>query len=143
LRQAAGVAGIDPDRIIFANRVDPALYLSRMRLADLFLDTFPYNAGTVASDALRMELPLLTLCGRSFASRMASRMLDLLGAHAGIATSFYAYVNTAVRLATDPTAYAAYKAHFTAAAWAGSIGDMARFTAEFEQTLSSIRRLPH
>jgi len=143
LRQAAGVAGIDPDRIIFANRVDPALYLSRMRLADLFLDTFPYNAGTVASDALRMELPLLTLCGRSFASRMASRMLDLLGAHAGIATSFDAYVNTAVRLATDPTEYAAYKARFTAAAWAGSIGDMARFTAEFEQTLSSIRRLPN
>jgi len=143
LRQAAGVAGIDPERIIFANRVDPALYLSRMRLADLFLDTFPYNAGTVASDALRMELPLLTLCGRSFASRMASRMLDLLGAHAGIATSFDAYVNTAVRFATDPTAYAAYKARFTAAAWAGSIGDMARFTAEFEQTLSSIRRLPH
>jgi predicted O-linked N-acetylglucosamine transferase (SPINDLY family) len=143
LRQAAGVAGIDPDRIIFANRVDPALYLSRMRLADLFLDTFPYNAGTVASDALRMELPLLTLCGRSFASRMASRMLDLLGAHAGIATSFDAYVNTAVRFATDPTAYAAYKARFTAAAWAGSIGDMARFTAEFEQTLSRIRRLPN
>jgi predicted O-linked N-acetylglucosamine transferase (SPINDLY family) len=142
LRQAASAAGIDTQRIIFADRVDPTIYLSRMRLADLFLDTFPYNAGTVASDALRMELPLLTLCGRSFASRMASRLLDLLGAHEGIAASFDAYVNAAIRFANDPAAYAAYKARFTAAAWACSIGDMTRFTVEFEQTLSTIRRLP-
>jgi predicted O-linked N-acetylglucosamine transferase (SPINDLY family) len=142
LRQAACAAGVDANRIIFADRVDPAIYLSRMRLADLFLDTFPYNAGTVASDALRMELPLLTLCGRSFASRMASRMLDLLGAHEGIASSFDQYVDIAARLANEPAAYAAYKALFTAAAWAGTIGDMTRFTAEFEQTLSTIRRIP-
>jgi predicted O-linked N-acetylglucosamine transferase (SPINDLY family) len=142
LRAAAGAAGVDPDRIILADRVEPAVYLSRMRLADLFLDTFPYNAGTVASDALRMELPLLTLCGRSFASRMASRLLDLLGAHEGIATSFDDYVNIAVKFASDPAAYAAYKARFTTAAWAGSIGDMVRFTTEFEQSLSRIRLRP-
>jgi predicted O-linked N-acetylglucosamine transferase (SPINDLY family) len=73
---------------------------------------------------------------------MASRLLDLLGAHEGIATSFDTYVNAATRFANDPAAYADYKARFNTAAWAGSIGDMARFTAEFEQTLSSIRRLP-
>jgi len=113
-----------------------------MRLADLFLDTFPYNAGTVASDALRMGLPLLTLCGRSFASRMASRLLDLLRAQDGIATNFDDYIARAVRFATDPAAYAAFKAYFNAESWAATAGDMARFTAEYEQNLSRIRRLP-
>jgi predicted O-linked N-acetylglucosamine transferase (SPINDLY family) len=70
LRLRAMVAGIDPARLIFASRTDPASYMARLAVADVFLDTFPYNAGTIASDAIRMGLPLLTLAGRSFASRM-------------------------------------------------------------------------
>ena len=142
LRGAARAAGIADDRLIFADRVDPAVYLSRMRLADLFLDTFPYNAGTVASDALRMELPLLTLCGRSFASRMAARLLDVLGAADGITYSFDDYVARAVQLASDRAAYKSFGAHFTAGAWTSSIGNIDRFTAEFEATLQRIRMLP-
>ncbi len=142
LRDAARAAGVDPNRIILADRAAPALYLSRMRLADLFLDTFPYNAGTVASDALRMALPLLTLCGRAFASRMAARLLDLLGAQEGIATSFDDYASRAIRLATDRNAYAAFKTHFTPQAWADTIGDIDGFTREFEGTLQKIRLLP-
>jgi predicted O-linked N-acetylglucosamine transferase (SPINDLY family) len=113
-----------------------------MRLADLFLETFPYTAGTVASDALRMELPLLTLCGRSFASRMAARLLDLIGAHDGIAHSLDDYVARAVQMASDRRAYEGYKAHFTADAWSGSIGNIEIFTAEFEATLQAICILP-
>ena len=142
LREAARAAGIDEARLIFADRVDPAIYLSRLRLADLFLDTFPYNAGTVASDALRMELPLLTLCGRSFASRMAARLLDVLGAEDGITYTLDDYVARAVHLATDRGAFATFKAQFTADAWAGSVGNIERFTAEFEATLERIRILP-
>jgi predicted O-linked N-acetylglucosamine transferase (SPINDLY family) len=142
LRAAARTAGIADHRLIFADRVAPALYLSRMRLADLFLDTFPYTAGTVASDALRMELPLLTLCGHAFASRMAARLLDLIGADDGITHTLDDYVARAVQLASDRTAYERFKAHFTADAWSRSIGNIEVFTAEFEATLQNIRILP-
>jgi predicted O-linked N-acetylglucosamine transferase (SPINDLY family) len=139
LRRAARNAAIDDARLIFTGRTDPATYLSRMRLADLFLDSFPYNSGTVASDALRMGLPLLTLRGRSFASRMAARLLDLMGAQDGIATSFNEYVARAVELALDRNAYQAFRARFTMDSWSGSIGNIERFTREFENTLARVR----
>jgi predicted O-linked N-acetylglucosamine transferase (SPINDLY family) len=131
---AAGRAGIADERLIFSERADPDLYLSRLGVADLFLDTFPYNAGTVASDAIRMRLPLVTLCGRSFASRMATSLLHAIGAPQGITTSVSKYVDAAVRLANDPLSYARYKALFTEQAWNRTIGDIAGFTAEYEET---------
>ena len=60
LRREAVARGINPDRIVFAGNLPFEAHLDRLRLADLFLDTFPYNAHTTASDALRMGLPLLT-----------------------------------------------------------------------------------
>jgi predicted O-linked N-acetylglucosamine transferase (SPINDLY family) len=135
LRLRAAQAGVGPERITFASRVDPAEYMARLALADLFLDTSPYNAGTIASDAIRMGLPLVTLSGESFASRMAGRLLAAIGAERGIAGTSGEYVEAAVALATDPTAYAAYKAQFTETRWAETIGDIAGFTAAFESTL--------
>lgn len=135
LRQVAAEAGLDPARLIFSDRVDPALYMSRFRLADLFLDTFPYNAGTVASDALRMGLPLVTLCGRAFAARMATSLLHAMDAHEGIATSLGQYVDIAVRLATDAAAYGRYRARFTERAWRRSIGHVGGFMAAYEASL--------
>ncbi len=131
---AAGRAGISNHRLIFSERADPDLYLSRLAIADLFLDTYPYNAGTVASDAIRMRLPLITLCGDAFASRMAASLLHAAGAPQGITTSPAKYVSTIVRLANDPLAYAQYKAQFTTEAWTRTIGDIASFTAEYEAT---------
>jgi predicted O-linked N-acetylglucosamine transferase (SPINDLY family) len=87
--------------------------MARLAVADLFLDTFPYNAGTIASDAIRMGLPLLTEMGESYASRMAARLLSAIGATTGIATTRAAYADIAVALATDKDAYGAYKALFT------------------------------
>jgi predicted O-linked N-acetylglucosamine transferase (SPINDLY family) len=142
LRVRALGGGVDPERLIFAPRVAPPVYMARMGLADLFLDTFPYNAGTVASDALRMGLPLLTLAGRSFASRMAARLLNAIGADAGIAASHEEYVAKAVMLANDPATHAAYKACFTPDAWAATIGDSESFTRRFEKALESVRRRP-
>jgi predicted O-linked N-acetylglucosamine transferase (SPINDLY family) len=130
----AGREGIDEGRLIFSERTGPDLYLSRLALADLFLDTFPYNAGTVASDAIRMQLPLITLCGRAFASRMAASLLYAAGASHGITTSLSNYIRTAVQLANDPADYARYKALFTTRTWQRTIGDVATFTAEFEDT---------
>jgi predicted O-linked N-acetylglucosamine transferase (SPINDLY family) len=127
--------GIDPERIVFAPRVGPDEYMARLRLADLFLDTFPYNAGTIASDAIRMGLPLVTLIGRAFASRMAGRLLMAAGARQGVATTLLEYVDIAVRFATDSRAYTAFKACFGQENWQRDIGDMVRFTAEYEATL--------
>jgi predicted O-linked N-acetylglucosamine transferase (SPINDLY family) len=135
LRAEAAARGIDPDRLIIAPRVDPAAYIARLPLADLFLDTFPYNAGTIASDALRMGLPLLTLCGQSFVARMAARLLTAIGAEDGVAATLEEYVDRAVALGTDPARYAVYRAHFTLEAWEATIGDSARFTAEYEAAL--------
>ena len=139
LHAAALRAGVAPERIIFAERTSPELYMSRLALADLFLDTFPYNAGTIASDAIRMRLPLLTLCGGAFASRMAGCLLHAIGARLGIATSMAEYVATATTLATNARVYADYKNCFTTEAWNGTLGNIAQFTAEFEATLA---RLP-
>jgi predicted O-linked N-acetylglucosamine transferase (SPINDLY family) len=136
LRLRAAEAGVDPARLIFAARVGPAEYRARLALADLFLDTFPYASGTVASDAIRAGLPLVTLAGRSFASRMAARLLLAVGAGDGIAETPEGYVEAALVLAGD----AAYRALFSEARWMAGIGDMAAFTSAYEATLQRIRK---
>jgi predicted O-linked N-acetylglucosamine transferase (SPINDLY family) len=135
---AARNAGIDPSRIVSASRTSPLEYLAYLGAADLFLDTYPYNAGTIASDAIRMHLPLVTLSGQSFASRMAGRLLAALGAQEGVAASVDDYVEKAVALATDRNRYDAYKLRFTDDAWAATIGNIAKFTEQFERSLMSI-----
>ena len=132
--------GVAPSRVIVSPRVGPAEYMARLPLGDLFLDTFPYNAGTVASDAMRMGLPLLTLPGASFASRMAGQLLASIGATEGVAADLGHYVEIAVRLAADRTTYEAYRQRFSDTAWARGVGDIAAFTQEYETTLRGIVR---
>jgi hypothetical protein len=79
LRHAARAHGISSERLIFAGRVTPADYLGPFAAADLFLDTWRYNAGTTANDALWPGLPILTLSGRTYASRMTGSTLNSLG----------------------------------------------------------------
>ncbi|TCZ52279.1 O-linked N-acetylglucosamine transferase, SPINDLY family protein [Roseicella aquatilis] len=141
LRRAAQ-RGVAPARLIFAPRVDPAHYLARLGLADLFLDTFPYNSGTVASDALRMGLPLLTLSGRAFASRMAGSLLRAIGLEETIAETMAAYVDKAVAAGTDPTLLARWRAVLAGDAWARTIGDSAAFTRGLEAVFRRIRLEP-
>ena len=96
LTREAQAQGVEAERIIFAERVPPADYIARYQVADLFLDTFPFNAGTTASDALWAGLPILTCSGRTFASRMAGSLLSAAGMHHLIATDFKSYENIAV-----------------------------------------------
>jgi predicted O-linked N-acetylglucosamine transferase (SPINDLY family)/glycosyltransferase involved in cell wall biosynthesis len=93
--------GIERSRLIFAPRVHPAEYLARFQLADLFLDTLPFNGGTTASDALWMGLPLLTCSGRTFASRMAGSLLQAVGLPELATQSLADYETMAVALAMD------------------------------------------
>ena len=94
--------GIDPSRLIFGKRLPKSEYLARYRVADLFLDTHPYNAGTTASDALRMGLPVLTYLGSSAVSRHAASILNALNLPELITTTAEEYESLAIELATDP-----------------------------------------
>ena len=94
--------GVDSSRLIFGENLPMSEYLARYRVADLFLDTHPYNAGTTASDALRMGLPVLTCIGKSFASRMAASLLNAVNLPEMITTTQEQYESLAIELATNP-----------------------------------------
>jgi len=95
--------GIDPFRIIFAQRVElMADHLARYALADLFLDTHPYNAHTTAIDSLKSGVPVLTLKGQSFASRVAASLLHAIQLPELITTSEAEYELLAIELASNP-----------------------------------------
>jgi protein O-GlcNAc transferase len=102
LRREALSQGISSERLVFAGRVSHEDYLARLKVADLFLDTLPYNAGTTANDALFVGVPVLTVQGRSFVGRMASSLLQALGLDELIVQSYAAYEDKAVALAQDP-----------------------------------------
>ncbi len=94
LRQEAQVRGVEPDRLIFAERMPMAQHLARHKCADLFLDTLPCNAHTTASDALWAGLPVLTRMGESFASRVAASLLNAIGLPELITNSAIEYERT-------------------------------------------------
>jgi protein O-GlcNAc transferase len=79
LKRQTEIRGVSAERIIFAERMPQAEHLARQRLADLFLDTFNYNAHTTASDALWAGLPLVTKLGKGFAARVAGSLLNAVG----------------------------------------------------------------
>jgi protein O-GlcNAc transferase len=101
LRREAVSRGIDPVRLVFADRVKLEDHLARHRLADLFLDTLPYNAHTTASDALWAELPLVTCRGESFAGRVAASLLHAVGLPELVTDSLEDYEALALSLASD------------------------------------------
>lgn len=102
LRKEAVSRGVDSSRLIFAKRLPLPEYLARYRMADLFLDTLPYNAGTTASDALWVGLPVLTLMGETFAGRMAASLLNAIHLPELITTTQEKYEACAINLATQP-----------------------------------------
>jgi hypothetical protein len=136
LLKAAKKMGIKKERLIFAPRVAPADYLARYQLADLFLDTFPFNGGTTANDALFMGLPLLTLSGRTFASRMAGSLLTYLGLPELITTSLQEYEERAVTLAKRTAELAGLKKRLKESKASGPVFDMPKFVQGFESRLT-------
>ena len=102
LRKEAGDLGVDPDRLVFAKRVSSSSdHLARHRLADLFLDTLPYNAHTTASDALWAGLPVVTQIGNSFAGRVAASLLNAVGLPELVTRTREEYEALAIDLALD------------------------------------------
>jgi predicted O-linked N-acetylglucosamine transferase (SPINDLY family) len=109
LTHVAAEEGIAPERLVFAPRALPADYLARFQLADLFLDTFPYNAGTTASDCLWMGTPILTRSGKTYISRMAGSLLTAVGLPDLITTTIDEYEQRAVQIGSQPARAASYK----------------------------------
>jgi predicted O-linked N-acetylglucosamine transferase (SPINDLY family) len=102
--------GVDRNRLIMAPKLANAHHLARYPLADLFLDSFPYGAHTTASDALWMGVPLLTMSGRSFASRVCGSLVRAAGLPELVCETPQAFVQRAVELANAPAVVAALKA---------------------------------
>jgi predicted O-linked N-acetylglucosamine transferase (SPINDLY family) len=104
LRKEAASRGLDPQRLIFSSRIDsPAEHLARLRLADLFLDTWPFNAHSTAVDSLWAGVPLITCMGETFASRVAASLLNAIGLPELITTTRNDYEELAIELATNPS----------------------------------------
>jgi predicted O-linked N-acetylglucosamine transferase (SPINDLY family) len=109
LRQAAVERGVDSGRIVFAPKIQNAHHLARYPLADLFLDTAPYGAHTTASDALWMAVPVLTLSGRGFASRVCGSLVRSAGVPELVCATPEEYLRRAVGLAGAPEELAGYR----------------------------------
>lgn len=138
LRLEAEVRGIDKSRLIFAGRVSPENYLARYQVADLFLDSFPFNAGTTANDALWMGLPVLTYSGRSFASRMAGALLTAAGLEELITYSLADYEEKAVWLVNNPGECRRMREHLLDVRESGVLFDTPLFVKNLEIRLKAL-----
>jgi predicted O-linked N-acetylglucosamine transferase (SPINDLY family) len=138
LRREAGARGVDPGRLVFAQPLSPPEHLARHALADLFLDTWPYNAHTTASDALWAGLPVLTCQGRSFQARVAASLLQAIGLPDLITHTSVAYEELAVALAQDPVRLAELKSRLRAHRLSYPLFDCARFTRNLEWAYTRI-----
>ncbi|QCO03747.1 O-linked N-acetylglucosamine transferase, SPINDLY family protein [Azospirillum argentinense] len=138
LRREAARRGVDPGRLVFAPHRPQAEHLARYRLADLFLDSFPYTGHTTVSDALWMGLPVVTRIGDTFASRVAAGLLNAAGLPETVTTSFDGYEALAVRLAGDPATLAGYRRRLAAARATAPLFDSPRFTRHLERAFRTM-----
>ena len=132
LRKEAQARGIDPARLVFAGRLPLEDHLARHRLADLFLDTLPYNAHTTASDALWVGLPVLTCMGNAFAGRVAASLLHAIGLPELVTHSIEDYEALALRLAKDPSLLEGYRNRLATNRLTHPLFDIDRFRHHIE-----------
>jgi predicted O-linked N-acetylglucosamine transferase (SPINDLY family) len=132
LRSEAATRGVVPDRLVFAERVKTGDHLARQRLADLFLDTLPYNAHATASDALWAGVPVLTCQGEAFAGRVAASLLKAVGVPELVTHSTEDYEALALRLAREPNLLRAYRDRLAENRLTCALFDTDRFRGHIE-----------
>jgi protein O-GlcNAc transferase len=141
LLKNAEAYGVRSDRIIFAEFMQlHADHLARMAAADLFLDTFPYGAHTTGSEALRSGIPLLTLQGSSYVSRVGSSLLTRLGFGELITTTRDEYVKKAIEIAKSPTALLDLKSRLARENATTDLFDGSAYCRRFESALRQLAR---
>ncbi len=132
LAREAAVRGVEPQRLIFAERLPYPRHLARLRLADVGLDTLPYNGGASTSDALWAGVPVVTCVGRSFAARMSGSLLHALRMPELVTRTLEEYEATALALARSPERLAAVRARLAAQAAASPLFQTDRFRRHLE-----------
>ena len=138
LKKEAEARGVDSARLVFGASIPTDEYLARYRVCDLFLDTFPYNAGTTASDALWAGLPVLTLMGKSFASRMAASLLNAIGLPRLITNTRDEYESLAIELGTNPKMLAEIRLKLVSNRLTTPLFDAPLFTKNLETAYSEM-----
>ena len=138
LRKEAEKRGLDPQRLVFAKKMHLSEYLASYQIADLFLDTLPYNAGTTASDALWAGLPVMTCIGESFASRMAASLLTAINLPELITNTRAEYETLAIELATNPVKYQNIKNKLAANRLTTPLFDTPLFTKHLEEAYAEM-----
>lgn len=132
LRHEAQARGIAGTRLVFGEPLAHEQHLARLRLCDLFLDTWPYNAHTTGSDALWAGLPVLTCTGRTFPSRVGSSLLHAVGLPELVTDSLAGYEALALRLATEPQTLRALRDRLSRQLPTSSLYDTPRYTRHLE-----------
>ncbi|MBR0873523.1 tetratricopeptide repeat protein [Bradyrhizobium tropiciagri] len=138
LRKEAERRGVGAGRVVFAKRMPLPEHLARHRLADLFLDTLPYNAHTTASDALWAGLPVLTQLGETFAGRVAASLLNAIGLPELITHGSDAYEHLAIELATQPETLNAIRRKLARNRLTAPLFDTRLFTTRIETAYLAI-----
>ncbi|SMH41111.1 O-linked N-acetylglucosamine transferase, SPINDLY family protein [Azospirillum agricola] len=133
LRREAAARGINPARLIFAPKKPLSEHLARYRVADLFVDTFPYTGHTTTSDALWAGLPVVTLKGETFASRVAASLLTAAEMAELVTGSLAEYEELAFRLAGDPERLASLRRRLSDTRMTMPLFDSRRFTRHIER----------
>lgn len=135
LRREAAARGVAPDRLVFAGKAPYPEHLARYPLADLFLDSFTYNGGATAVDALRQGLPILTRLGENPLARMGASVAQAAGFADLVAAGAAEYVEKAVRLAGDPATLATLAARGAEARSKAPLFDLASWTRSYQDGL--------
>jgi predicted O-linked N-acetylglucosamine transferase (SPINDLY family) len=140
LRNEARARGVDPERLIFAKRLKPEEHLARHVCADLFLDTYPCNAHTTASDALWTGLPLITCSGNTFASRVAGSLLTAIGLQELITNNLIDYEQKIVEFMSEPILLFNVKKRLQSNKTTSPLFDTQRYTKDWEQLLLQVHQ---
>jgi protein O-GlcNAc transferase len=138
LRCEAQARGVAPDRLVFAPVTSSQEHLARHQLADLFLDTHPYNAHTTASDALWAGLPVLTYAGETFAGRVAGSLLQAVGLSELVTLSLEDYEALARELASNPARLAVLRQKLAQDITTASLFDTVRTTRHIEAAFATM-----
>lgn len=141
LKREAQKHGVNPARLVFARHEEISRHLARHRLADLFLDTFHYNAHTTASDALWTGLPVLTCAGTAFAGRVAASLLHAVDLPDLVTHSAREYEAAALALAHDPARLCAMRQSLSKHRLSASLFDTARFCRALETAFEKMQAI--
>jgi protein O-GlcNAc transferase len=141
LRKAAAAEGVSETRLVFAKRTSLPAHLARLRRADLFLDTLPYNAHTTALDALWAGVPVLTQIGRTFAGKVCASLLNAIDLTELVTHTPEEYRHRAIELAQTPAKMEWMKKKLERNRHTAPLFDTELFTKELESAYEEIYEL--